>query len=119
VKARLRSVTYAAQGIRTLIREEHNARLHLAATLVVLLAAWRLRCTGEEWRWLVLAIGLVWMAETFNTALETLCDLVQPDFHPQVKRIKDVAAGAVLMAALTAALIGVTIFWPHLVGSGA
>jgi diacylglycerol kinase (ATP) len=119
IAARRRSVTYAVQGIVALIRHEHNARLHLAATLGVLLAAWRLHCTGAEMRWLLIAIGLVWMAEAFNTAIEVLCDLVQPGFHPQVKRIKDLAAGAVLLAALTAALIGATIVWPHLaVGGG-
>ncbi|WP_206238877.1 diacylglycerol kinase family protein [Novosphingobium terrae] len=117
IRARLRSVSYAAQGIVTLIREEHNARIHLFATGAVVLTGWRLHCTWDEWRWLLLAIGLVWMAEAFNTAIEVLCDLVQPGFHPQVKRIKDLAAGAVLLAALTAALIGMTVLWPHLAGS--
>jgi diacylglycerol kinase (ATP) len=116
IKARLRSVSYAVQGIVALVREEHNARVHLGASCVVLLTGWRLHCSWDEWRWLLLAIGLVWMAEAFNTAIEVLCDLVQPGFHPQVKRIKDLAAGAVLLAALTAALIGMTVFWPHFMG---
>lgn len=115
IKARLRSMTYAAQGIVVLVREEHNARVHLGASCVVLLTGWRLHCSWDEWRWLLLAIGLVWMAEAFNTAIEVLCDLVQPGFHPQVKRIKDLAAGAVLLAAVTAALIGMTVFGPHFV----
>lgn len=114
IRARFKSIHHAANGVAALIRHEHNALVHLAATAIVLLAGCWFRLGADEWRWLLLAIGLVWVAEAFNTAIEGLCDLVHPGYHPQVKRIKDVAAGAVLLGALTAALIGATVFWPHM-----
>jgi diacylglycerol kinase (ATP) len=68
----------------------------------------------QDWRWIIVAIALVWVAEIVNTAFEHLCDVVQPDFHVSVKAAKDVAAGAVLIAALAAAAIGVLVFLPYL-----
>jgi len=118
-KARLRSIGFALHGIRALVRHEANARIHLAASVAVVLAGLVLRCGLDEWRWLVLAMAMVWIAEAFNTAIEVLCNLAQPDFHPQVKLIKDLAAGAVLLAAMAATLIGTSVAWPHLVGGGA
>jgi diacylglycerol kinase (ATP) len=117
IGARLKSIHHAVNGITAMVRHEHNARVHLAATVMVVALGLRLRVGGDEWRWLLLAIAMVWLTEALNTAIEILCDLVHPGFHPLVKRIKDVAAGAVLVAAITAALIGATIFWPHVSAS--
>jgi len=67
-----------------------------------------------EWCWIVLAIVGVWMAEALNTAFEFLCDVASPQFHPMVKHAKDVAAGAVLLCAVGAAIVGVLVFLPRL-----
>lgn len=116
IRARFGSFRHAANGIVGMLRHEHNSRVHLAATGAVVGAGAWCRIALDEWRWLFLAIGLVWMAEAFNSAIEWLCDLISPGFHPAVKRIKDVAAGAVLVSALVAAAIGTTVFWPFFTG---
>lgn len=112
VTARLRSFVFAWRGLRRLVREEHNARLHLAAALAVVGAGLFLRVSVADWRWLVLAIALVWLAEAFNTAIENLCDRVEPAFDPAIGRVKDMAAGAVLIASLAAASIGLLTLGP-------
>jgi diacylglycerol kinase (ATP) len=109
-----RSFFYAAQGILFCIRTQHNAWFHLLATVAVCGAGLHLRIGAEDWRWLACCIALVWFAELMNTAFEYLCDVVSPEFHASVKRAKDIAAGAVLICAIGAAVIGVLTFWPFL-----
>lgn len=93
---------------------QKNAWIHaLATVLVVLLAIW-LQLSLQSWSILLLAMGLVWMAECFNTALEALIDLSSPQFHPLAKIGKDVGAGAVLVSAFFAALVGFIIMGPPL-----
>lgn len=94
--------------------ESHNAWLHAAATMVVIVAGFILRLTQTEWCWIVLAVVGVWMAEALNTAFELLCDVASPQFHPVVKQSKDVAAGAVLISAMGAVVIGLLVLEPHL-----
>src|SRR5258708_3482786 len=110
---RIRSFRYAFRGLFTMIASQHNAWLHSLATLAVILAGSLLRITREEWVLVILAIVSVWMAEALNTAFEFLCDVAQPDFHPLVAKAKDVAAAAVLIAALGALAIGGIVFLPH------
>ena len=112
--ARLRSLRYALAGIAHLVCTQPNAGLHLAATVLVLAAAIRLRISPGDWCWLIAAIAAVWIAEALNTALELLADAACPEHHPPVGRAKDVAAGAVLLAAGAASLIGGCILLPHL-----
>jgi diacylglycerol kinase (ATP) len=76
-------------------------------------AAFLLRISAGDWCWIVLAISIVWTAEALNTAFEFLADAASPEFHPLVRDAKDVAAGAVLLTAIAAAIIGVNIFWPY------
>lgn len=111
---RFRSFRFAFLGLRYLLSSEHNARLHLLATVAVVSLGSVLRLSFNEWRWLLLAIALVWIAEAFNTALERLGDAVTIEHNPNIGRAKDVAATAVLMASLASALIGLTVFGPHL-----
>jgi diacylglycerol kinase (ATP) len=111
---RLRSFRFAIRGILLMLRTQHNAWLHAAATIVVLIAGWCLRLTISEWCWIVAAIVAVWTAESLNTALELLADAASPDFHPLVEQSKDVAAGAVLICALGALTIGLLILGPRL-----
>jgi diacylglycerol kinase (ATP) len=98
-----------------MIRCQHNAWIHVAATLVVLTAAFLLRVSSGDWCWIILAISIVWTAEALNTAFEFLADATSPEFHPLVRDAKNVAAGAVLLTAIAAAVIGAIIFWPYLV----
>lgn len=113
VSKRVRSFGYAFEGIVELLSEQHNAWIHLLATVVVIGAGLWFGVSATEWMFLVLAITVVWVAEALNTALELLCDVASPEFHPLVKRCKDVAAGAVLIAALGAAVIGATVLYPY------
>lgn len=100
---------YAFTGLWTAWRGERNLRIHAATGLVVVLAGALLRLRPLAWGLLVFAIGLVLVTELLNSALEAVVDLVSPHDHPLAKRAKDVAAGAVLVAALAAATIGVLV----------
>ena len=111
--ARLKSFVYAFRGLGFMLRTQHNAWLHAAASLAVIVAGLVLHVTPADWRWLVVAMAMVWVAETFNTAVEYVCDVVSPDFSQAVKHAKDIAAGAVLICAVGAAVIGVLTFWPY------
>ena len=110
---RVRSLRHAIAGIARMIRCQHNAWIHAVATLIVLVAALLFRVTAADWCWIVLAISIVWTAEALNTAFEFLADAASPEFHPLIRDAKDVAAGAVLITAIAAAVIGALIFWPH------
>ncbi len=111
---RIRSFGHAFRGVATLVREQHNARIHLLATLLVLAGAWWLQVQREEWWVLLLCIALVWMAEAINTALEYLCDAVVPEQHPLIGKAKDVAAAGVLICALVSAVIGLSVLLRYL-----
>lgn len=110
---RLRSIAFAVDGLGFLVRHEPNMRLHLGAAFVVTAAGIWVGLSLTEWRWIILAIALVLIAEALNTAVEQTCNAVSPEFHPAIKTAKDVAAGAVLISALAAALIGAFVFAPH------
>jgi diacylglycerol kinase (ATP) len=113
VTDRVRSFGYALRGLGFVLKSQHNAWIHLGATVAVIVAGVVLWLPAAEWRWIVLAIALVWVAEIVNTAFEHLCDVVQPEFHVSVKAAKDVAAGAVLVASIAAAIIGAMVFIPY------
>ena len=114
LRRRIRSFRFAARGIFTMLAREPNARIHAIATVFAVLAGFGFGIDHNEWLAIVLAIGAVWTAEGFNTAFEALCDVVSPERRPQVERAKDVAAGAVLLAALAALVIGVIVFGPRI-----
>lgn len=97
-----------------MLRGEPNARIHAAATVAVVVLALWLGIDRSGWAWLVLAIGMVWAAESFNSALEGLADAVAPERNPAIGRAKDIAAGGVLCAALAAAAIGLLVLGPPL-----
>ncbi len=115
MRDRLVSFRFASAGLRTLLREEHNARIHLVATLVVAFAGAMLRLSLDEWRWVLLAIALVWAAEAFNSAIERLGDAVTSERDARIGAAKDMAAAAVLVISIAAALIGSSIFVPHFI----
>lgn len=110
--ARIRSFSFAIQGIFTFLRTEHNAWIHLIAMVIVFIFGIFLKLNPQEWCWIALAIGLVFITEMLNTAVENLTDLASPEFHPLAKKTKDIAAGAVLIAATIAVIIGLFVFLP-------
>lgn len=112
--ARLHSFRYAWAGVRHMIRVENNAKIHLLATVLVIVFASWLEVSRMEWVVLILAMSIVWIGELFNTAIEAIVDLVSPDFHPLAKVAKDSAAGATLIAAIGAAAVGFIIMLPPL-----
>ncbi len=111
---RIRSVRFAVRGIRTMVVSQQNAWIHAAATIVVVVAGAFVGLSWPEWCWIVLAIMSVWTAEALNTAFEFLTDVASPNFHPIAEKAKDVAAGAVLVSATGAAIIGMLVFWPRI-----
>ncbi|MCC8170443.1 MAG: diacylglycerol kinase family protein [Parabacteroides sp.] len=114
LRKRLKSFVYAFRGIGLLVRHEHNARIHSVAAAAAVTAGFVLRITPVEWTVIVLVIGAVLAAEAFNSALEALCDFVSPGYHESIKKAKDLAAGAVLLVAIAAAIIGAVIFLPRI-----
>jgi len=114
IRSRLISFKNAIVGWWHVIRTQKNAWIHAVATVLVLLTAFWLRLPMRDWGVLVLTIAMVWTAEFLNTALEIVVDLASPNLHPLAKAGKDVGAAAVLIAALSAAVIGVLILGPPL-----
>ena len=114
LSGRVHSVRYALQGMRLLLATQHNAWLHAAATVAVVAAGLLLEIRVSDWCWLILAVTIVWAAEALNTAFELLADAVSPNFHSVVGQAKDVAAGAVLITAVGAVIIGLLVLGPYL-----
>jgi len=111
---RIKSFKYAFAGLKVLIQEEHNARIHLLTTLLVIITGFLLDVSTVEWAALVLAIGLVISLEAINAAIENIANFVSPEKHEMIKKIKDLSAGAVLVGATTAIVIGAIIFIPKI-----
>ena len=112
--ARLASFGHALRGVRETLRSQPNAWFHGLATVVVVALGLWLGVGSREWSALVLAITAVWVAELLNTALEQLCDVASPEFHPGVGRAKDAAAAGVLVAAVGATVVGLLVLGPPL-----
>lgn len=115
--ARARSLRYAGRGLICALREEHNARLHLAAAVLVAALGLGLQFTAAEWARTLFAVALVFIAELLNTALEHLCNVISPGSNPSIGKAKDIAAAAVLIAALTACAVLATILLPRLLAA--
>ena len=112
--ARIHSIGNACKGIITLVCTQPNAQLHGAATAGVLIGGYFLKLCEGEWLAVILCIGLVWVAEALNTALEFVADEVDPNHRPGIGRAKDVAAAGVLIAAVISIVVAATILWNHL-----
>ena len=115
IRSRIKSFSHAMAGLRQFIRREHNARIHVVATIAVIIAGVVLRVNGTEAAILAVVTGLVWVAEIVNTCVERLADLITKERHPVIKIIKDLAAGAVLTAAITAVVVAFFIFIPKII----
>ncbi len=115
VKGRKNSFIAAFQGLAFVMRTQRNAWIHLAATIIVVGVSAFLQLARTEWILILLVIGLVWLAEFFNTAFEVTVDLASPEIHPLAKISKDVGAAAVLIAAIVAVIIGILILGPAII----
>lgn len=114
VSSRLSSFKYAFKGLVRLVRYEHNARIHITASIIVIWAGFYFKVTPAEWMWLVACIAAVIFAELVNTCIEKLVDKAWPGKHETAGAIKDMASAAVLVVAIAAAIIGLLIFWPKI-----
>ena len=108
------SFKYAFQGLCHMLKTQHNAWIHIAAMVTVICLSFYFRISRTEWIFVIFAIGFVFAAELINTALERLTDIVSPEKQAQAGQVKDLAAGAVLVAAITALIIGLIIFIPKI-----
>ena len=113
-RRRVASFGHAGRGVWSALRSEVHLRFHAVATGVVLGLGFYCSLSRLEWALVALAVAGVWTAEMLNTAIEALTDLASPDFHPLAGKAKDIAAGAVLLAAAGAAVVGALVFGPHL-----
>lgn len=114
-RRRAASFGHAFRGIWSALRSEVHLRFHALATVVVIGFGLYCQLTRLEWALIALAVAGVWTAELMNTAIEALTDLASPDYHALAGKAKDVAAGAVLLAATGALVIGALVFIPHLI----
>ncbi len=114
-KARARSFAFAFKGISEFIKTQHNGWIHLFAAAAVTVAGVYFKLSASEWVMVVFAMGFVFSSEIMNTAVEYLVDLVSPDFNKTAGKVKDLAAAAVLLAAITAAIIGMIVFFPKVI----
>ena len=115
LKTRLRSFGFAVNGACVMLKTQPHARIHAVVAVVVLIAGLAWRISAGEWALVLLALGLVWVAEALNTAIEFLGDEVSLEWRERIGRAKDVAAFGVLVAAVVAAIVGVIVFWPYAV----
>lgn len=111
----LRSFLYAFAGIRSSFGSELNFRIHTVVAVLVIGLSAALHISTTEWLLVFFCIAFMLVVEMLNTALEKLCDVVHPEQHPGIKKVKDIAAGAVLIAALFSVVIGLIIFVPKLI----
>ncbi len=114
IAKRLKSFTYAFAGLKVLFKEEHNAWIHLFATVCVIVAGILFKISLLEWVAVAFAIGLVFSFEIMNTSVENIADFICPERDDRIKRIKDLAAAAVLVSAITAAVVGLLVFVPKI-----
>jgi diacylglycerol kinase (ATP) len=114
MKKLIRSFGYAFKGVAYATTSQLNFRIHLGATAIAVILGCVLHIDQTEWLWIGLCITIVLVTEIFNTMIETLVDLVSPDYNEKAGRIKDMSAGAVVIAAAFALITGIVIFLPKL-----
>ncbi|MCZ4245807.1 diacylglycerol kinase family protein [Pedobacter punctiformis] len=114
IRERIKSFSYAFNGLRLFFISEHNGRIHLVAAVVAIALSFYLHLSTFEWIAILSVIAAVLIAEILNTSVEKLADLVSTDIHPKIKIVKDLAAAAVLIAVILALAVGCFIFIPKL-----
>ncbi|MBT28449.1 MAG: diacylglycerol kinase [Thalassobius sp.] len=108
----LKSFRHAFRGIKFL-SSDHNFFFHFPVGILVFILAWYFNLTRQEWLWIILSTGIVWLSEAFNTSIEKTIDLLHPQQHPLAGKVKDIAAAAVFISVLIAGAIGILIFYPY------
>ncbi len=111
----LKSFTFAVNGLKILFKEENNARIHLLATILVVLLGFILKINIQEWMLLSIAIALVLGAEAINSSIENLADFITEERNEKIKKVKDLSAAAVFICAIIALFIGLLIFIPKII----
>ena len=111
---RIKSISFAFRGIIALVYSEPNAKIHLLASIAAILTGLLLKISKNEWCIIIFAISMVWISETFNTAIEKTTDQLFTGFNEKAKYIKDISAGAVLISSIAALIVGLIIFVPKL-----
>ena len=114
IKQRIQSFQHAFRGLVNLLQYEHNSRIHFVVAIIVIIAGVLLKITSAEWLTIIIVIGLVFITELINTAIEQLADKVEPEFDPIIKKVKDYAAASVLVASIVAVIVGSIIFIPKI-----
>jgi diacylglycerol kinase len=114
IKKRLKSFIYAWNGLKVLIREEHNARIHLVVSFFVIVFGFVFHISLFEWIAICFAMGFVISTEILNSAIENLANYVSPQYHDLIKKVKDLGAAAVLVSTISAIIVGFIIFIPRI-----
>jgi len=112
VRGRLKSISYSVKGAVTLITREHSIMVQLGLGILVTVSGFYFDISATEWMMQTFAVGLIMAIEGANTAIEKICDFIQPNFDERIGFIKDVASGAVFFAAVAAIIIGAIIYYP-------
>ena len=115
MKRLIRSFGFAFKGLRYAAKTQPNFRFHLVAGTIAVVMGFLFRLSTAEWLWLMASIAVVLITELLNTSLETLTDLVSPTYNEKAGHVKDIAAGAVVVAALFALITGIVIFLPKII----
>ena len=114
-KGRLRSLKFAIRGAWLLLTTEHSIMVQFGIGVLITVLGFIMHLSAIEWMFQLLAIGMVLVAESLNTAIEKLCDFVHPDYHKRIGFIKDISAGAATFAAIIAIIIGILIYYPKFI----
>ncbi|WP_461448963.1 diacylglycerol kinase family protein [Mucilaginibacter sp.] len=115
IKKLIRSFGYAFKGLAYATKSQLNFRIHLFAAVLAIVLGFVLNITAPEWLWICLSIAIVLLTELTNTGIETLTDLVSPDYNEKAGHVKDICAGAVVVAATFALITGLIIFLPKII----
>ncbi|MGE5457386.1 MAG: diacylglycerol kinase family protein [Methanococcaceae archaeon] len=115
LSSRILSFKFAFDGFITMIKNEHNSRIHLLLSIIVITVGIFLKLTLIEWSLVIILIGLVFIAELFNSAIEKISDMIDHEINPEIRIIKDYTAAAVLISAIVSATVGAIIFMPKLI----
>jgi diacylglycerol kinase (ATP) len=114
LKSRLQSFRFALNGLRSLLKYEHNSRIHSIAAIAVIILGLLMKIDLTEWSLLIIVMGMVFITELLNSSLESLADSLKPEWNDLIGRAKDYSAAAVLIAAIISMVVGVIIFVPKL-----
>jgi diacylglycerol kinase len=112
LKSRLESFRFALNGLLLLLKNEHNSRIHILATIIAIIMGIIMKLDHYEWSLLIIVIGAVFLTELLNSSIESLADLIDPEFNELIMRAKDYSAAAVLISAIVAIVVGGLIFIP-------